>query len=156
MLREKTSADLGLALTMLDSDRLRDWAEKFDTYGVDISHWADRRFVSEQLRAVAGRIEDTVREVGTLRKLAGIEPEDPDNQQSDATSWKAQNDAEARESIAELEAIARADLRDDFAKSAIAGLVVVNSALAVPFQLTAQEAYEVADAMLAAREKGGA
>jgi hypothetical protein len=69
---------------------------------------------------------------------------------------KAKIDAEALESRAELEAIARADLRDDFAKAAIAGLVVVNSALTVPFTLSAQEAYEVADAMLAAREKGGA
>lgn len=75
MMRPKTRDDLGLALTMLDSDRLRQWAEKLDTYGSDISHWADRRFVSEQLRAVAGRIEDTVREVGTLRELAGIEPD---------------------------------------------------------------------------------
>jgi hypothetical protein len=61
MLREKTRDDLGLAITMLDSDRLRQWAEKLDTHGSDISHWADRRFVSEQLRAVAGRIEATVR-----------------------------------------------------------------------------------------------
>lgn len=74
MLRQKTRGDLGLALTMLDSDRLRQWAEKLDTYGPDISHWADRRFVSEQLRAVAGRIEATVHEVGTLREMAGIDP----------------------------------------------------------------------------------
>jgi hypothetical protein len=78
MMRQKTRDDLGLALTMLDSDRLRQWAEKLDTYGSDISHWADRRFVIEQLRAVAGRIEATVREVGTLRGLAGIEPDAKD------------------------------------------------------------------------------
>lgn len=76
MLRKKTRDDLGLAITMLDSDRLRQWADKLDTHGSDISHWGDRRFVSEQLRAVAGRIEATVREVGTLRELAGIHPTD--------------------------------------------------------------------------------
>jgi hypothetical protein len=74
MLRKRTRDDLGIALTMLDSDRLRQWAEKLDVHGSDISHWADRRFVSEQLRAVAGRIEATVSEVGLLRKLAGINP----------------------------------------------------------------------------------
>jgi len=73
-MRRKTRDDLGLAITMLDSDRLRQWAEKLDTHGSDISHWADRRFVSEQLRAVAGRIEATVAEVGTLRELAMIDP----------------------------------------------------------------------------------
>lgn len=72
MMRRKTREDLGLALTMLDSDRLRQWAGKLDEFGSDVSHWADRRFVSEQLRAIAGRIEATVREVGTLRELAGI------------------------------------------------------------------------------------
>jgi hypothetical protein len=77
-MRQRTRADLGLALTMLDSDRLRQWAEKLDTYGSDISHWADRRFVIEQLQAVAGRIEDTVREVGRLRESAGIDPDAKD------------------------------------------------------------------------------
>jgi len=76
-MRAKTRDDLGLAITMLDSDRLRQWADKIDTHGDDISHWADRRFVSEQLRAVAGRIEATVREVGTLREMAGIHPAEP-------------------------------------------------------------------------------
>lgn len=76
MMRHKTREDLGLAITFLDSDRLRKWAENLDAYGSDISDWADRRFVSEQLRAVAGRIEATVREVGTLRELAGICPDD--------------------------------------------------------------------------------
>jgi len=74
-MRAKTRDDLGLAITMLDSDRLRQWADKIDTHGDDIS--ADRRFVSEQLRAVAGRIEATVREVGTLREMAGIHPAEP-------------------------------------------------------------------------------
>lgn len=74
MRKRKTREDLGLALTRLDSDRLREWAERLDTYGPDISHWASRRFVSEQLRAVAGRIEATISEVGTLREMAGIVP----------------------------------------------------------------------------------
>jgi hypothetical protein len=73
MMPHKTNADLGLALTMLDSDRLRTWAEKLETHGSDISQWASRAFVVEQLRAVAGRIEATVHEVGTLRELAGIQ-----------------------------------------------------------------------------------
>lgn len=88
-MRQKTRDDLGLALTMMDSDRLREWAEKLDTHGSDISHWADRRFVSEQLRAVAGRIEATVREVGTLRELAGIEalPPAPEASPAKPSGW---------------------------------------------------------------------
>ena len=76
MLREKSRDDLGLALTMLDSDRLRQWAEKLETHGADVSHWADRGFLIEQLKAIAGRIEATVREVGTLRTLANISPDE--------------------------------------------------------------------------------
>ncbi len=72
MMRKKTRDDLGLAITMLDSDRLRQWAEKLEIHGNDISAWSSRAFVVEQLRAVAGRIEATVAEVGTLRELAGI------------------------------------------------------------------------------------
>lgn len=56
-----------------DANRLRQWAEKLETYGPNISEWGDRRFVIEQLRAVAGRIEATVAEVGTLRELARID-----------------------------------------------------------------------------------
>lgn len=74
MRARKTREDLGLAITSLDSDRLRDWAEKLDTYGPDVTHWTSRRYLCEALRAVAGRIEATVAEVGTLRELAGIEP----------------------------------------------------------------------------------
>lgn len=78
MMKPKTRDDLGLALTMLDSDRLRQWAEKIDTHGRDISNGSDPRFVSEQLRAIAGRIEATVREVGTLRDMAGVSEESRD------------------------------------------------------------------------------
>lgn len=48
------------------------------------------------------------------------------------------------------------ELRDYFAGQAIVGLVMANAPLAAHFTLVAQEAYQVADAMLAAREKGGA
>lgn len=74
MMPRKTREDLGLAITCLDSDRLRQWAEKLDIHGPDVSNFADRRFVCEQLRAIAGRIEATVAEVGTLREMAGIHP----------------------------------------------------------------------------------
>jgi hypothetical protein len=67
----KTHDDIGLAIDMLDADKLRHYAEKIEIHGSDISHWADRRFVIERLRDIAGRIETTVREVGTLRELAG-------------------------------------------------------------------------------------
>lgn len=62
----------GLAIDCLDSDRLRIWAEKLDTHGPDISHWADKQFVITCLRDLADRIDTTVKDVGALRAGTGM------------------------------------------------------------------------------------
>lgn len=66
-------------------------------------------------------------------------------------------EAMARDLDAELDAIVRKDLRDEFAKAALVGLIHhYHGDRAVgpdPFEHLAMASYRYADAMLAAREK---
>lgn len=59
--------DLGLSIDMLDVDRLRKWADNFETYGPDVTHWGGRAWIIEKLREMAGRLESTIRDIGKLR-----------------------------------------------------------------------------------------
>src|SRR5690348_4708725 len=59
--------DIGLSVDMLDVDRLKSWASLIEIHGNDISHWAQAAFVVSWLREFAGRLDATVRDVGTLR-----------------------------------------------------------------------------------------
>ncbi len=52
---------------LLDVDRLRQWADKIETHGPDLMHWASPSFIVVRLREIADRIDQTVREVGQLR-----------------------------------------------------------------------------------------
>jgi hypothetical protein len=104
MMKQETRDDLGLVIDMLDADRLRDWAEKLDIYGNDISHWSDRSFVVKKLRDIAGRLEDTVREVGTLRELAGIQTDGASEERPAGETPEAQADIWTMDQVAALNA----------------------------------------------------
>lgn len=64
---ERREDSRGLSIDMLDVDRLRQWSEHFDTFGANVTHWASVSFMVEQLRGLAGRLEEAVRDVGALR-----------------------------------------------------------------------------------------
>lgn len=61
------STSLGLSVDMLDVDRLQGWANKIEEYGADIGHWSDPKFVVAWLRTFTGRLDEAVRDIGTLR-----------------------------------------------------------------------------------------
>lgn len=57
----------GLAIDMLDVDRLREWARLLLVHGPDISHWGSVQFVASKLQIIATCMEHTIRDVGSLR-----------------------------------------------------------------------------------------
>lgn len=59
--------DLGLAVDMLDVDRLREWARLLLTHGADISHWASVPHVASKMQILATALEKVIHEIGTLR-----------------------------------------------------------------------------------------
>ena len=67
--------DLGLSFDMIDVDRLRQWALNFDTYGPDLTHWTSLGYLPQAMRAIAGKLDQAVREIGTLRRLAAAPQE---------------------------------------------------------------------------------
>lgn len=62
--------DLGLSLDMLDVDRLRTWAEKIETHGPMLTHWASPSFLVDRMRDIATRLETAIHEIGALRESA--------------------------------------------------------------------------------------
>ena len=66
-LREALEDDTLLSLDMIDVDRLEKWAENIETYGSDLTQWADPRFLVVAMRGLAKNIEATVRAVGKAR-----------------------------------------------------------------------------------------
>lgn len=52
---------------MIDVDRLRQWAENIETYGADLTQWADPRFLVVTLRGLADNMDTVVRDVGRFR-----------------------------------------------------------------------------------------
>jgi hypothetical protein len=59
---------IGLSLDMLDADRLRLWAARFEEYGPNLTEWGSVEFVAQELRRIAAGIEAAVRDVGALRE----------------------------------------------------------------------------------------
>ena len=59
--------DLGLSIDMLDSDRLRQWADNIEVHGGDVTYWASMLFLVTKLRELSSSVEQAVRDIGTLR-----------------------------------------------------------------------------------------